>query len=236
MLSVVIPAHNEERTIGACLNALSRQKTRTPFEVIVVDDDSSDHTSRAALRAGSRLHLRILRANGKRRGNARSMGFSAASGDIIASLDADAVPHPYWLDMYERAFRDSRVTAATGPNRIADCTTRINVTYNAWLPVWALLCRIVFGHYLFRGNNFAVRRNAYIRAGGFDPSADALEDIDLSLRVAKTGRIAYLPTTCVLASGRRFRLGLLAGGIEYARTFAERLILGRQTVKLSNVR
>lgn len=236
MLSVVIPAYNEEKNIGECLHALALQTIREPFEVIVVDNESTDRTAETTQLYSSVLDLRVISVKGRRRGNARFAGFREAKGDIVVSLDADIAPPPRWLETYARAFYDASVVAATGPNCIADCSARINMTYNLWLPVWARLCRVAFGHYLFRGNNFAVRKTAYAEAGQFDADADALEDIELSIRVAKTGRIAYLPQACVLASGRRFRGSIVMGGLEYLRTFAEKLLLKRGTVRLSDVR
>lgn len=236
MLSVVIPAYNEEKNIGECLHALALQTIREPFEVILVDNESTDRTREVAELYESVLDLHIITVQGRRRGNARFFGFREARGNIIVSLDADITPPPHWLEEYSKAFEKKTIIAATGPNRIIDCSTRINFTFNLWLPIWIRLCRMIFGHYLFRGSNFAVRRKAYFEAGQFDTNADALEDIDLSLRVGPLGKIVYLPRTCLTISGRRFRGSIILGGLEYLRLFVEKLMLKRATVRLSDVR
>lgn len=91
-VSVVIPAHNAERTLGAVLAALAAQDA-PPDEVIVVDDASSDATSRIAEEAGARVvrNERPLYAGG-----ARNRGWHEAAGDYVAFLDSDAIPQPGW--------------------------------------------------------------------------------------------------------------------------------------------
>lgn len=77
MLSVVIPAYNEEELIGNCLNALVAQKTTEEFEVIVVDNNSRDKTAEIAEKYKSKLNLKILLQKEKGRGAARQKGFAA---------------------------------------------------------------------------------------------------------------------------------------------------------------
>lgn len=66
------------------------------------------------------------------------------------------------------------------------------------------LHRILTGSFAFRGVNFAIRKYVWKKAGGFNTKLSALEDVDLSLRVRKIGKIKYLPDLVVKTSYRRF--------------------------------
>lgn len=90
--SVVIPAFNAERTLGAVLDSLGAQDPK-PTEVIVVDDGSTDRTAELATSAGAR----VVRGPGTGyAGGARNRGWDEATGDVVVFLDADAVPAPGW--------------------------------------------------------------------------------------------------------------------------------------------
>jgi glycosyltransferase involved in cell wall biosynthesis len=91
-VSVVIPAHDAERTLGSVLRALSDQDP-APDEVIVVDDASTDATAEVAERHGARV-LRTERP--LYAGGARNLGWDAARSDVVVFLDSDAVPAPGW--------------------------------------------------------------------------------------------------------------------------------------------
>jgi glycosyltransferase involved in cell wall biosynthesis len=101
-VSVVIPAHNAERTLGTLLAALAAQ-SEPPDEVIVVDDASTDATAELAERGGATVvrNERPLYAGG-----ARNRGWEAATGDVVAFLDSDAIPHPGWGAGLRRALAE----------------------------------------------------------------------------------------------------------------------------------
>jgi glycosyltransferase involved in cell wall biosynthesis len=90
--SVVIPAHNAERTLGAVLESIGSQEP-APAEIIVVDDASSDRTGEIAEAAGAT----VLRNEAPLlAGGARNRGWDAATGDVVVFLDSDAIPAPGW--------------------------------------------------------------------------------------------------------------------------------------------
>jgi glycosyltransferase involved in cell wall biosynthesis len=90
--SVVVPAHNAERTLGAVLESIRSQEP-APHEVIVVDDASSDRTGEIAVAAGATV---LRNEKPMLAGGARNRGWEAATGDVVVFLDSDAVPGPGW--------------------------------------------------------------------------------------------------------------------------------------------
>lgn len=101
-VSVVIPAYNAERTIGAVISALLEEEPRVD-EIIVVDDGSTDKTGEVAARLGAR----VIESDGARfSGGARNRGWDAATGDVVVFLDSDAIPGAGWGAGLERALRE----------------------------------------------------------------------------------------------------------------------------------
>lgn len=233
-LSVVIPAYNEEECIGPCLDALVKQTATEPFEVLVIDNNSSDRTSEIANQYADRLNLRVIREPKQGRGTARATGFREAHGSIIFSTDADACVPPNWIESLAKHLRESHGVAVTGPCWINDCPAFTNAFFNMSQPIWMKMYLVVFRHYWLSGFNFAIRKEAYEKAGGFNTEIDAQEDTELGFRVRKVGKIRYVPTS-VLVSGRRFKKGIIAGLADYIGTFVRTLFF-KQKVELSNER
>jgi glycosyltransferase involved in cell wall biosynthesis len=101
-VSVVIPAHNAERTLGAVLAALAAQ-SEPADEVVVVDDASTDGTAELAARAGATV---VRNDTPLFAGGARNRGWEVARGDVVAFLDSDAIPQPGWGAGLQRALAD----------------------------------------------------------------------------------------------------------------------------------
>lgn len=109
-VSVIVPAFNAERTLGECLRSLFDQSLE-PVEVTVVDDASTDRTAWVAHEIGARV-LRMIRNGGP--GLARNAGTSAATGDILAFIDADCVARSDWLYGMVGILTRENVGAVTG--------------------------------------------------------------------------------------------------------------------------
>jgi glycosyltransferase involved in cell wall biosynthesis len=116
--SVVIPAFNAERTLGAVLSSLAEQDP-APLEVIVVDDGSTDATAKIAESHGARV---VPGSGAGYAGGARNRGWEAATGDVVVFLDSDAIPAPDWGAGLARALAEFP-GAIIGCARTFDATT-----------------------------------------------------------------------------------------------------------------
>lgn len=235
MVSVVIPAYNEEKIISKCLDSLCTQNTRQRFEVIVVNNNSTDQTEKIVKSYGNKLDIKVVFEKYKGRGWARFAGFQTARGDIILSTDADTLVPKDWIEKLSSLLADKDIVAVTGPCRIYDCSPFENTVLNYSNLLGTFLFNIFFRHYWISGYNFAIRKEAYIKSGGFNPKLNAQEDVDLGFRVKNFGKIKYINLP-VIFSGRRFRGNLLRGLFSYPKIFIEYYFLKKEEVNLSDVR
>lgn len=199
-ISVVIPARNEERWLPVCLRALRLQPGGSDVEIIVVDHLSVDRTADVARSFGAR----VIRADGTI-GAVRQAGVDASRGDIIASTDADTIVCDGWLRRIAGRFADDPdLIAVHGPIKMF--STRIRVTGNPLFEHgWSAfsMAQEAFGMPTFAGANFAVRREAMQRIGGFDTQLPSAEDADLARRLAPIGSIRFDDEMVVSTSARR---------------------------------
>lgn len=231
-VSVVIPAYNEERYIKKCLESLVAQETEFEYEVVVVDNSSTDKTTKIVSQFRDKLDLKIVKEKRQGRGTARAKGFDEAKGDIILSTDADTIVYEDWISTLVEPIRGD-IIASTTSCKIVDCPYLTRIIFNFLDVKLELLYRLLFGYHWLAGFSFAILKSAYKKSGGFDPNLQASEDLQLSSRVAKLGKIKFIDKP-VIFSGRRFKKGLIKGLYQYAKAFIQ-LIFKRQ-VYLSNVR
>ncbi|WP_026002900.1 glycosyltransferase family 2 protein [Rhodococcus sp. R1101] len=207
-LSIVVPAHNEERYIGQCLAALLAQRSEI-HEILVVDNNSTDRTAQIvdAVAAGDPLVRRIVE---ERPGVAfaRNAGFDAATGDLIGRIDADTRVRPEWARTV-RTFFAREDTAAVGA--ISGLNNSYDSPYRA-LKKWYVGKRVAQGTFggerridNLHGANMALRRSAWEQVRDVvstDPRIH--EDLDLALCLRKADiEIAQLTDLYVDLSPRR---------------------------------
>lgn len=195
LISVVIPAYNEEKYISDCLTALKKQNF-TDFEIIVVVQ-GADKTAAICKSFG----CRVIHQTTPSISLARATGCAAAKGDLIACTDADTKPSSDWLATIASTLSDPRVLAIAGP------ITFSSPGFPSWLLsryllVLALICRF-FNYTVVYGNNFAFTKTAYSKSGGFNPQLAIFEDMDLANRIGHLGRVKYCSFLNVLTSSRR---------------------------------
>jgi glycosyltransferase involved in cell wall biosynthesis len=215
-VSVIISAKNEADRLEACFQSLSAQKTKVTFEVIVVDNDSTDGTYALARRLAARQRRRFIVGKQKKPGApaARNAGARKARGKILVFTDADCTHSPHWLEELTRPLlqASSYPLAAVGGHTKSAFQARKRPSlleryldgffsfwdedrlhaFPAFLP-WAPTC------------NLAVRAEVFAGLGGFDERwKTAAYDVDFCWRLSLCGFVCgYAPK----AEARHLRRG-----------------------------
>jgi len=210
-VSVVIPAHNEEIYLPLCLESIKRQDYAGEYEVIVVDNASTDNTAQIARDWGAKVVYESKRSPAC----ARQKGAEVATGKIIAFIDADTQAPAHWLStIVWRFLCEPETVVISGPYAYCDAgrIARIASYGNFISIIIDQLFRKAFnkGSAVW-GCNFAVRRSALLEVGGFDTSIRFYgEEYELSLRLRKAGKGGIIPRLFVLTSARRLkRIGVV---------------------------
>jgi glycosyltransferase involved in cell wall biosynthesis len=196
MISFVIPAYNEELELSSTLAAIhaAASPIMQPYEIIVVDDASTDATPEIAARAGARvasIHRRQIAA-------ARNAGARAAYGKYLFFIDADTrITRTHIVE----AIAALEAGYAGGSARVA---------MDGSIPIWGRILLHVFCSLYFALNLgagaflFTIRRN-FDAIGGFDEQYFAGEEVYFSLALRKLGRFKVLSEP-ILTSGRKLRM------------------------------
>jgi cellulose synthase/poly-beta-1,6-N-acetylglucosamine synthase-like glycosyltransferase len=191
--SVIVPAYNAERTISACVTALRAQAFDHPYEIIVVDDGSTDDTATAARAAGAR----VITIPNSRPAAARNVGIRAAAGEIICCTDADCVPHVEWLQHITAPFTDAEIAACKGSYATKQTELVARFVQIEYEDKYDLLRSATYIDFIDT-YSAAYRRDILLACGGFDEWFDYLEDQELSFRLAALGyKMVYQPAAVV---------------------------------------
>jgi glycosyltransferase involved in cell wall biosynthesis len=218
-VSVIVCSRNGAKTITDTCEGL-RKLDYPDYEVIVVDDGSTDNTAMVARRFGFQVlstsnrglssafpgrengHDWVITKSNRGLSNARNLGLEAATGEIVAYIDDDAYPDPQWLRYLVASFlnpRTEKYAGVGGPNiappgdgMIADC-----VAHAPGGPIHVLLTNRKAEH--IPGCNMAFRRVALKAIGGFDPQFHvAGDDVDVCWRLQKEGwSLGFSPAALV---------------------------------------
>jgi glycosyltransferase involved in cell wall biosynthesis len=201
VISIVIPAYNEELLLGAAIVALrdAGGALQEPFEIIVADDGSTDRTAEVARAHGAI----VVSATRRHIGATRNAGARAASGDLLVFVDADTIVPRDVLLAAVAAMREGHAVGGGAAAR-----------FDSNDPWWGPPI-LVFVSWLMRvcgwaaGCFFFVRRDAFERVGGFDERYFASEEIHLSGALKKQGRFVILRQQVITSArkGRLFSLG-----------------------------
>jgi rSAM/selenodomain-associated transferase 2 len=197
-ISIIIPALDEARAIGATLDAAAR--VEGVLEVIVVDGGSADGTVEVARSRGARVVNSV-----RGRGAQMHAGALAARGEVLWFLHADTLAPADAAGCIAEALRDPRAVGGNFHIRFDGLSGAAR--FLTWLYPRLRLLGLAYGD-----SGIFVRRAAYERAGGFKPFP-VFEDLDLLRALWRQGRFVQAKG-CVVTSSRRFE------GRSFALTFA----------------
>src|SRR3569833_774788 len=172
-LAFVIPAYNEQALIGKCVESVLaeiKRSGRNDVDVVVVNNNSTDRTAEIA---SSYPGVRVVDVKQKGLVSVRDGGFRATTAELVANIDADTLVPPGWLDTVFREFdKDSTLVCLSGPYVYYDLSP-----WNRFLIILFYgLTKLIYwlNRYVLRvgsvvqGGNFVFKRDAWIKAGGFN--------------------------------------------------------------------
>jgi glycosyltransferase involved in cell wall biosynthesis len=194
-VSVVVCSYNGGQTLQECLASVTRQNY-PDYEVVLVDDGSTDNTRRIAQLFPT---VRYVHQSNQGLSVARNVGARASTGQVVAYTDSDCVADEDWLLYLMQAMVDQKADAIGGPNAAppADCWTAKCVSASPGGPSHVMMDDRLAEH--IPGCNMAFRRDKLLAVGGFDPRFRvAGDDVDICWRFADVGlRIGYSPAALV---------------------------------------
>jgi glycosyltransferase involved in cell wall biosynthesis len=196
MISFIVPAHNEELELPATLAAIhaAAMDVAQPYQIIVVDDASTDATSEIAMRAGAK----VVRIERRQIAAARNAGGQAAQGEYLFFVDADT------------RIKQTHITEAITALQAGYAGGSARVAMDGFVPMWGrMLLRgfssVYFGLNLGAGAFLFTTRRNFDAVGGFDEQYFAGEEVYFSLALKKLGGFKVLREP-IVTSGRKLRM------------------------------
>ncbi len=244
-ISFVIPAHNEEEYLAACIASIQKALAAGTYdaEIIVVNNASTDRTHDVA---ASFAGVRVVDEPQKGITYARAAGYRAATGDLIANIDADTRLPSGWLNRVMKEFerdKNKKLVALSGPFLYYDLPlfsrALVKFFYGLGYATYFVNHFILGVGAMLQGGNFIARRSALEKIGGYDTSIEFYgEDTDIARRLAKIGRVKWTFKLPMYTSGRRLKgEGVVTTGARYALNYFWTTFFGRPfTLKHRDVR
>ena len=224
-ISLVIPAYNEEKCIGECLDHAIKHAGNKFLEIIVIDNASKDKTRQIAEGKGVKV------AHEKRKGltRARQRGFIEAKGDILAYVDADTkMPEGWFETVLEEFSKDPNLAALSGPYIYYDISPFNKFLVKLYWKFLAIPSYYISG-YMVVGGNFAIRKSVLDKMNGFDTTIEFYgEDTNIARRASKFGKVKFRIDFPMHTSGRRLTgYGVFKMALIYGSNFLSEAILHR---------
>lgn len=196
MISFIVPAHNEEAWIGRTVSAIrgEMESVDEPYEIIVVDDGSSDETASIAGKQGAQ----VIRVEHRQIAATRNAGAREANGDILFFVDADTVVNGPAIQSALRSVRAGAVGGGCMPRFEGSLPWWWQITWSVGKPICRWLGSLPSGVFLF------CTRSAFQTTGGFDENYYATEELVFISALKRLGQFVILTET-VVTSGRKFR-------------------------------
>lgn len=178
-----------------------KKQTFTDFEIVVVDNNSTDKTADIARAFGARVVKETIQGMTP----ARERGFREARADIIARTDADSTVYPDWLEQIDKAFHKyPQAVAVTGSFRSPDPDVP-NRFFEYYIRLYTRFTRMLTGHMHLHGPNMALRKSAWEKIHVHMDDTLVHEDVDLACHLAEVGEIIFVPEIITTYSLRRLK-------------------------------
>jgi glycosyltransferase involved in cell wall biosynthesis len=202
--SVVVPCYNEESYLPDAIRSLRQQDFDGEYEILVVDNNSTDATAEVARDLG----VRVVTESEPGVCNARQAGTEASRGEIVVSTDADTTHAPDWLSTIDRHFRaGDDVVGVVGPCRYKDGPAWGRAFARTLFGAVGLVYRATGRAYYVSATNIAFRRD---RWDGYDTRlTQGGDELDVLRRLRREGTVVYDRANPTFTSGRRFTRGLI---------------------------
>lgn len=200
LFSIIIPTYNRPEHLTSCLQSLTQLSYPCDqFEVIVVDDGSSDPLDTIVQPFLSSLKLNLIRQPNAGPAAARNRGAKAAQGQFIAFTDDDCRPEATWLKKLKHRFTEN-------PNQIVGGHTHNLLPCNIFSTMSQNIVSIVYKHYnaipyearFFASNNMAIPTQDFLKIGGFNENFRTSEDREFCDRWLHTGRTMFYDPTIII--------------------------------------
>jgi glycosyltransferase involved in cell wall biosynthesis len=230
-VSVIVPAFNSSGTISKCIESLERQSFGRPYEIIVVNDGSTDDTEQ---KARMFKKARVISQENAGPAKTRNVGARAAKGSIVLFTDADCIADYNWIAEMVKPFEDEKVVGVQG---------RYRTRQKGVIPVFTQLeieqryeRMAAASDVDFIGSYAAAyRKSIFIKLKGFDESFRSAsgEDPELSFRMAKAGhKMVFNPDAIVYHTHQRSLASYLR--TRYKRGYWGRLLYKKHPDKKAN--
>jgi glycosyltransferase involved in cell wall biosynthesis len=220
MITVMVPAYNEEKLLRICLESLASQQP-PPDEILIVDNASTDRTPeiiKAFIAEHPDLMINSIYETKKGCPAAREAGWRVAKGDIIVHVDADEIMPPDWMAKIHAALAaNPGVGAIGGTVRFKNPPLFIFVTQFLFNLLYPRLVQLTKGFPYLSGGMTICKREILEKMDGFvNRPADELEDYYFSAQAHKLGyKLRYMPSIYAYHSLRRYEAAGLKGWLQW---------------------
>ncbi len=198
--SLIVPAYNEEKYIANCLKSLKNQSYKD-FEIIVINNNSTDKTKEIARRYTKRIY------DEKKKGYIYAMnkGAKKAKGKYMCECAADTIYPRNWLKKVDHEFKkDNSLAGVYGSFNIYDANWVINFLSGFCYDLFNYIA-ILLGMRFTVGSNFVYRRDLFLKLNGFSKDNKHSPDLRLGKRLMKYGKIKYNRNIRASTSFRRIK-------------------------------
>ncbi len=197
-ISIIIPTYNRPQQLSNCLETLTKMQYES-FEVIVVDDGSSESLENIVTGFDSQLNIKLITQKNQGPSSARNTGAKTAKGKYLAFTDDDCLPAETWLSSLVEVLQ-------LYPHCLVGGKTKNALSDNPYATTSQAILDVVYSYYneprkslrFFTSNNFALSRLDFLKLGGFNESFWTSEDREFCERVLEQGyELIYAPLALI---------------------------------------